>query len=106
MIQTVRINFLTSNNEAKYEAILVGLDLALALMATKVKVRSDSQLVAGQIQWEYDARDECIACYFTLVDAQIEKLEGWSIKSTIRLDKLWHIVPIFKAIIGPLWRRM
>lgn len=50
MIQTVRINFLTSNNEAKYEAILVGLDLALALMATKVKVRSDSQLVAGQIQ--------------------------------------------------------
>ena len=48
--QVVRLNFLTSNNEAEYEAILVGLDLALTLTAIKVEVRSDSQLVIGQIQ--------------------------------------------------------
>ena len=36
--QVVRLNFLTSNNEAEYEAILVGLDLALTLTAIKVEV--------------------------------------------------------------------
>lgn len=34
--QVVYLYFLVSNNEAEYEGILVGLDLALALATTKV----------------------------------------------------------------------
>ena len=41
--------FPTSNNEAEYEAILIGLNLALTFSTTKVEVKSDSQLVVGQI---------------------------------------------------------
>ncbi|RVW53149.1 hypothetical protein CK203_115777 [Vitis vinifera] len=36
---------LASNNEAEYEAILSGLDLALALSVSKLRIYSDSQLV-------------------------------------------------------------
>lgn len=39
--QTVCLNFSTSNNEAEYKAIPMGLDLALTLTVTKVEVRSD-----------------------------------------------------------------
>ena len=47
--QVVWLHFPTVNNEAEYEAILIGLNLALALTATKVEVRSDLQLVVDQI---------------------------------------------------------
>ena len=77
--QAVWLDFSMSNNEAKYEVILIGLNLALALIATKVERRSDSQIVVGQIQREYEVRDECMARYLALVDAQMKKVEGWLI---------------------------
>ena len=43
--QVIRLSFSTSNNEAEYEAMLAGLDLALMLAATKLEIRSDSQLI-------------------------------------------------------------
>lgn len=49
-------------------------------MTTKVEVKNDFQLVVRQIQQEYEVSDECMACYLTLVDARIEKLNGWSIE--------------------------
>ena len=48
--QVVRLNFSTSNNEVEYEAMIVGLDLALVLATKNVEIKSDSQLVIGQIQ--------------------------------------------------------
>nr|CAN69893.1 hypothetical protein VITISV_005621 [Vitis vinifera] len=43
--QAIRLRFPASNNEAEYEAILSGLDLALALSVSKLRVYSDSQLI-------------------------------------------------------------
>lgn len=47
--QAIRLGFSTSNNEAEYEAILSGLNLALALSVSKIEIRSDSQLIIGHI---------------------------------------------------------
>lgn len=52
--------------------MIVGLDLALILAASKV--RSDSQLVVKQIQREYEARNERMAHYLTSVEAHLDKL--------------------------------
>ncbi|RVW87570.1 hypothetical protein CK203_036297 [Vitis vinifera] len=43
---------------AKYEVILVGLNLAIAFSATRLEIRNDSQLIVGKIQKEYEAKDE------------------------------------------------
>ncbi|RVW74826.1 Transposon Ty3-I Gag-Pol polyprotein [Vitis vinifera] len=40
--QSIRLDFPASNNEAKYEAILSGVGLAITLNASKVKIHSDS----------------------------------------------------------------
>ena len=40
--QVIRLSFFTSNNELEYETILAGLDLALMLVTTKLKIKSDS----------------------------------------------------------------
>ena len=45
--QAICLNFSTSNNEAKYEAIIVGLDLAISVSSEKIIIRSESQLLVG-----------------------------------------------------------
>ena len=55
--QAVRLDFPTSNNEDEYEAIIVRLDLAIFLLSEKIVIRSDSQLVVGQVNGEYETRD-------------------------------------------------
>ena len=65
--QTIWLEFPTSNNEAEYEAILCGLDLALALSVSKLRIYSDSHLVIGHVQKEYEATDERMSQYLTKV---------------------------------------
>ena len=43
----LRFTFPTSNNEAEYEALIIGLKLAKELEAHKLKVFNDFQLVVG-----------------------------------------------------------
>ena len=47
--QAIRLGFPAFNNEAEYEAILSGLDLALALSVSKLRIYSDSQLVVRHV---------------------------------------------------------
>ena len=45
----LRFGFQASNNEAKYEAVIAGLNLAHSMEADQLEVSSDSQLVVKQI---------------------------------------------------------
>ena len=45
----IHFGFKASNNEAKYEALIVGLHLAHELEVCNVKIFSDSQLVVNQV---------------------------------------------------------
>jgi len=44
-----RLGFRAFNNEAKYEALLVGLRMVLDMGARDVKIYSDSRLVVSQV---------------------------------------------------------
>ena len=44
--KAVKFAFVASNNEAEYEAVLLGLQLAKELSVTNLELRCDSQLVA------------------------------------------------------------
>ena len=50
----VCLDFLTTNNEAKYKALVAGLDLAKATRATSVVLYCDSQVVTNQVNGEYE----------------------------------------------------
>ena len=64
---TFRLGFKTSNKEAEYEARLVGLQLATAMGAQLVQVYSDSQLIVNQVLQQYEAREDSMVAYLTLV---------------------------------------
>jgi hypothetical protein len=53
---TTKLTFPTTNNEAEYEAALVGLDIAKELGARNLEIRSDSQVVVGHIQGRFEAK--------------------------------------------------
>jgi hypothetical protein len=59
--QSIRLDFKASNNEAEYEAVMVGLNSAKTLGAKHLIVYCDSLLIASQINREYMARDERMA---------------------------------------------
>ena len=50
--QAIQIDFLESNNETEYEAILAGVDLAKFVSLEKLIIHNDSQLVVGQVNGE------------------------------------------------------
>lgn len=53
----VQLNFLATNNETEYEAMLIGLRVAKAIGAKKVLLKSDSQLIIGQVNNGYEAKE-------------------------------------------------
>jgi ribonuclease HI len=63
----VRLQYPTTNNEPEYEALLIGLHIAKILGVTILKVQSDSQLVVGQVNGEYEAKEERMRKYLDLV---------------------------------------
>ena len=52
----LRFGFHASNNEAEYEAVIAGLNLAHSLEVDQLEVYSDSQLVVKQIEDTYEAK--------------------------------------------------
>lgn len=56
-----------TNNETKYEAILTGLDLAKVVGALLVVLHSDSQVVVGYINGDYEAKGEQMKKYLYLI---------------------------------------
>ena len=65
--QDIRLGFSASNNESEYEAILAGIELAATVSTDKILIRSDSQLVVGQVNEEYESRDPRMTKYVSLV---------------------------------------
>ena len=59
----LRFGFQASNNEAEYEAVIVGLNLAHSLEVDQLEVCSDSQLVVRQIEDTYEAKSGRMILY-------------------------------------------
>ena len=64
---TYKLGFPCSNNEAKYEALLVGLKAAKRLGIKKLKVFKDSELVIKQVGGTYGVKNPSLAAYKVMV---------------------------------------
>ena len=49
----IRLDFPTTNNEAKYEALAAGLDLAKAAGDVNMIIHCDSQVITSQVNGDY-----------------------------------------------------
>ena len=69
--QTIRLDFPASNNEAEYEAIISRLNLVISVSLEKIIIRRKSQLVVRQVNGEYEARDQRMTRYVSLVNQRL-----------------------------------
>ena len=87
--QSLRFNFKASNNQAEYEALIVGLLLAKDMGARKVEFKTDSQLTVGHINGEYQVKDSLLLKYYhRVVDilANFESVTVCHISEKITLE--------------------
>ena len=59
----VQLQFLATNNEAEYEAVLANLRIARALGIKNLRLRTNSKLIVGQITNEYEVKEERMKKY-------------------------------------------
>jgi len=72
------------NNEAEYEAILMGMRIAKALGVRNLKLNSDSKLVVGKITNEYEAKEDRMKRYLTLTNQLVSNFDDVKITQVPR----------------------
>ena len=77
-----RFNFKASNNQAEYEVLLTSLKIIKKLDIDSLKVFTDSQLIAGQVKDEFEARDPIMMKY-------LQKVKD--ITSILKYFEIFHI---------------
>ena len=70
---TIHLQFPTTNNEAEYEAVLLGLDITKAVEASSVVIHSDSQVIVEHINRDYEAKGEWMKEYLNMVKGRVSQ---------------------------------
>ena len=55
--KSLRLGFLATNNVAEYETMLVRMTMVQKIRGKAVEIFSNSRLIVGQVQGEFEARD-------------------------------------------------
>ena len=109
--EAIRLGFSTSNIESEYEAIPAGIELATALSVDKLIIQSDSQLVLGHINAQYEYMDPRMAKYVTLVKQRLAGFSTWKLEHVPRdsnekayaLATVAASLPITETIFLPIY---
>ena len=82
--KSLRLNFSATNNEAEYEALLMGMMMVQKMGGKAVKVFSDSKLVVGQVRGDREARDSRMQEYLCQVRSIKEKFKVFDLSHVPR----------------------
>ena len=74
--KSLRLDFSATNNEAEYEALLMGMAMVHRMGGKSVKVFSNSRLVVGQVKGEFEAKDERMQGYLSQVKCLQSKFKS------------------------------
>jgi hypothetical protein len=73
-----------TNNIAEYEAVILGLCKLRALGVTTCIIRTDSKVVADQVEKEYSAKDPVLMLYLTAVRSLERQFKGFTLQHVDR----------------------
>ena len=68
-----------TNNQAEYSALILGLEEALKIGATKVSVFCDSELLVKQVKGEYRVKNAGLRPLYEEVVKNLKKIGGYTI---------------------------
>ncbi|XP_075650056.1 uncharacterized protein LOC142620585 [Castanea sativa] len=82
MEKSLHLGFVATNNEAEYKALLAGMAMVDQLRGEVVELYS--RLVVGQVNGEFEARDERMQGYLTKVRQAQVHFESFTLKQILR----------------------
>ena len=108
--RAVTFGFKASNNEAEYEALILGLQLAEVCGATNLIAHCDFQLVVGQVLGEFEVKEDSIRSYRALVmkltanfqNFNLVKITGQNNFNADRLAKLAASTEVHNSQPSPI----
>ena len=77
--KSLRLDFSATDNEAEYEALLIGMAMVQRMGEKSVKVFSDSRLVDGKVKGEFEAKDERMQGYLSQVKCLQSKFDSFDL---------------------------
>nr|XP_023885193.1 uncharacterized protein LOC111997345 [Quercus suber] len=77
--KSLRLDFSATNNEAEYKALLMGMAMVRRVGGKSMKLFSDSRLVVGQVQGEFEAKDERMQGYLSRVKCLQSEFDSFSL---------------------------
>ena len=83
-----RLQYQTTNNEAEYETLLKGLELAKSLGAESVIVQGDSQLIINQVNGMCEVKEDRMKKYLNKVKQLIKKFKETSFVQLLREENM------------------
>ena len=81
-----RLEFRATNNIAEYDGLILGLNKAKASGAKTLLIKTDSRVVAGQVEKEYLAHNPELARYLAAVRGLERRFKGFSLQYIPRAD--------------------
>ena len=84
--KSLRLDFSATNNEAEYEALLIGMAMVQRMRGKSIKLFLDSRLVVGQVKGEFEAKDERMQGYFSQVKCLQSKFDSFDLLHISRND--------------------
>nr|GEU88119.1 reverse transcriptase domain-containing protein [Tanacetum cinerariifolium] len=80
----LRFQFAASNNEAKYEALIVGLRIATQMGVKNIQANVDSKLVANQVLGTFVAKEDNMIKYLDITKGLVSGFKTFSISQIPR----------------------
>ena len=84
MEKSLRLEFLATNNEVEYEALLERIAMVRLLGGEMVELYSNSRLIVGQVNGDFEARDERMQRYLAKVQNARAQFKGFILKQIPR----------------------
>ncbi|XP_028054430.1 uncharacterized protein LOC114258639 [Camellia sinensis] len=81
-----KLDFHCSNNEAEYEALILGLIAAEKYSIKKIRIRGDSKLIVKQVSGQFVLKEPSLATYRTTVQRILDKFQKVEIEHVPRSD--------------------
>ncbi|XP_073121764.1 uncharacterized protein [Henckelia pumila] len=82
----IKFLFPTINNEAEYEAFIMGIKLALSVGAKRLMIHSDSQFIVSQVNGNYEAKEDKMLGYLTQLNELLSRLDSYDLKQIPRVE--------------------
>ena len=84
--QALQFGFWATNNQVEYEALLAGLNLAYDMGAREVTCRSDSRVMVGQVNGEFEVKEPLLQRYYHAAKNNITRFSKAPLEHISRED--------------------